>query len=206
MSNGQLRNLIKVGENINMIGFVILNYNSYQDTIRCVNSIIDTFMSNKLIIVVDNCSINNSYELLSQYFSDKKFYEVLVLKTDYNGGFSYGNNFGINKLIDFGIKYAIISNSDVIFKDNSINILVKDIINNNDCVIYAPLILNNENKIITLPWKKNQSLIQYLGIKKADNLIYTYDELKNSNPSHVYMASGCCYAVNINYFKKMGGI
>lgn len=188
-----------------IIGIVILNYNTYQDVISCVDSIINTYKKDKKIIVVDNCSTNNSYEILCAHFNKSRYYEeVICVKSEYNGGFAYGNNYGIEVLRKYNIDYAVLTNSDVIFKENSIEILFSGIKNRDNTVIYAPLILDVQGNPLTLPWKKSQSLVQYLGLKSAGNLIYKFDELKKKNPTEVYMVSGCCYAINIEKFKKMG--
>lgn len=188
-----------------VIGIVILNYNTFHDAISCVDSIINTYKKDKKIIVVDNCSTNNSYEILCNHFNKSRYYEeVICVRSTHNGGFAYGNNYGIEVLRKHNIHYAILTNSDVIFKENSIEILLSGIKNHDNAVIYAPLILDVHGNPLTLPWKNSQSLVQYLGLKSATKLGYTLEELEKINPTEVYMVSGCCYAIDINKFKKMG--
>lgn len=52
------------------IAFVVLHYNVFQETINCVRSIISNIDTEKyIVIVVDNYSQNESYELLANEFS-----------------------------------------------------------------------------------------------------------------------------------------
>ena len=75
-------------------GIVILNYNDYETTINMLNSIKD-YDSLDHIVVVDNKSTDNSYEVLKPYESKK----IDVIQSKSNKGYSYGNNVGIKYLL-----------------------------------------------------------------------------------------------------------
>ena len=80
-----------------LIGVVILNYNSYQDTINLVQELQCQSLSENLrIIVVDNDSPNNSYEFLKEL--EDRFSNTVVLQTGENLGYAKGNNFGLEYL------------------------------------------------------------------------------------------------------------
>jgi GT2 family glycosyltransferase len=102
---------------------VVLNYNTWLDTIECLQSLLQQQFSSYEIIVVDNCSNNDSrFQLLewgkenikkiggqqnfdftvSEYknnsFISLKRAENAILHlvwSDKNGGYAYGNNIGI---------------------------------------------------------------------------------------------------------------
>jgi GT2 family glycosyltransferase len=79
------------------IAAVILNFNSYQDTIRLVGELQgQTIVENLTIVVVDNLSKNNSYEELVPL--EQKYPNVIVLQTGKNLGYAQGNNFGLRYL------------------------------------------------------------------------------------------------------------
>lgn len=100
------------------LAVIILNYNSYEDTISCINSIQKSKLSIQ-IIVVDNYSTDESYAILTKHYRDVE--NVTVLKSDYNGGYSYGNNFGIKYAIKtFHSKYVGVLNPDIIITDSDI--------------------------------------------------------------------------------------
>ena len=70
-----------------MIDVLVLNYNDPQSTIFFVKSV-ENFSIVRKILIVDNCSTDDSYEKISA-MSNKK---IIVKKTDKNGGYGYGNN------------------------------------------------------------------------------------------------------------------
>ena len=75
-----------------MVGIILVNYNGYKETEECIESIKESNANDYQIIVVDNCSTDDSRQKLRTYESDPI---VKVLYSDKNGGFSYGNNIGI---------------------------------------------------------------------------------------------------------------
>ena len=99
------------------IGIVVLNYLSYNVTIKCVNYL-KKQIENKFvvkIIVVDNDSKNESFKILNDYFKNDQ--EVVVVKTPYNLGFAKGNNFGYKTLLKYmDPDFVIFSNSDAYAK------------------------------------------------------------------------------------------
>ena len=68
------------------IGVVILNYMNYRDTAECVESILNQTYPNYEIIIVDNGSTNQSYEVLKFLFSDNPL--VSLIKNERNMGFA----------------------------------------------------------------------------------------------------------------------
>lgn len=93
---------------------LILNYNDSDNVQRMLNKIY-SYDSFDKILVVDNCSTDDSYEKLQKYVNQK----IIVIKTEYNGGYGFGNNFGIkyakNKL---QCKYVLLTNPDVYYDEN----------------------------------------------------------------------------------------
>lgn len=96
------------------MGIVVLNYNNYQVTIDCVEYILKQTIEVP-IVVVDNGSKNDSLEILTKRFSNKK--QVFVCSSEENIGFSRGNNIGIKFLRDLKCENILLINSDVFLKD-----------------------------------------------------------------------------------------
>ena len=114
---------------------VILNYNDYENTERYIKEIENYEVLNK-ILIVDNCSPQNDYEKLKKFESEK----IEIIKTEKNGGYSYGNNFGLkyleNKQEEYD--YIIISNTDISVTEQAINRCVQFLEKNNKAAIAAP--------------------------------------------------------------------
>ena len=64
------------------VGIVILNYLNYQDTIDCIDSLNIDLYNNKEIIIVDNYSKNESYNILNDLYKNNK--HIHVIKNDCN--------------------------------------------------------------------------------------------------------------------------
>lgn len=85
---------------------VLVNYNGWQDTIVCINSI-QRAVEVPHIIVVDNGSSNDSVKQLQAAFP-----ALDLIISPLNVGFSAGNNLGIKKALRLGAKVVYILNND----------------------------------------------------------------------------------------------
>ncbi len=95
------------------VSVVIVNFNKYEDTFACVESIkksnVSVFYN---IILVDNCSSNNSFEELQKIADNKN---VFLLQSAENNGYCAGNNVGIKfALKEFAPEYIWILNPDTL--------------------------------------------------------------------------------------------
>ncbi|HFI0272105.1 TPA: glycosyltransferase family 2 protein, partial [Streptococcus suis] len=74
---------------------------------------------NVKIIVVDNSSPNESFDVLQNEFKDNL--NISVVKTPKNLGFANGNNYGYNVLKEYmDPDFVIFSNSDIILPENGL--------------------------------------------------------------------------------------
>lgn len=186
------------------IGFVILNYKTWERTISCVDSILQTYKEDKVIVVVDNDSPNDSFMRLQDKFDEFKYREVEVIRTKENGGFSKGNNYGFRyvRARYTDIEYIIITNNDILFCQNSIIRLENVLKKNEMAVIAAPLIKDIEGNNTNRPWKNKPSYLQNLGFHKKKNSFFEWSDI--CSVTQVYMVSGCCFAVNASLFENVG--
>ena len=126
---------------------VILNYNDYKTTLDYLE-MIKKYKNLDLIIIVDNNSTDNSYDELKKITDDK----IVVLKSNKNGGYGYGNNIGIKFAIK---KYKkcniIISNPDIEVTDDTIKKMSKYLNNNSNVAIVSPVI--KEHGSLNRGWK-----------------------------------------------------
>jgi len=93
-------------------GFVILNYNNYQDTIECADSILKIPRTDYTVVIVDNNSANESFQRLEEKFGASE--NITLIKSDKNRGYSGGNNIGIRYLREKGITTIIIATNDTV--------------------------------------------------------------------------------------------
>ena len=99
-----------------MIVLVVLNYNDAVTTIKFVRKI-QNYQTINYILIVDNCSTDDSYEQLKVLRDNK----VALVRTNKNRGYASGNNYGIQYAMErWRPRYVIISNPDVEFSETMI--------------------------------------------------------------------------------------
>lgn len=132
------------------ISIVILNYNSYQDTIDLVQELQkQSVIEDLFILVVDNFSPNNSYDQLSPH--EVTYNNVKVLQTGANLGYAKGNNFGLEYL-DKNIhpEYVAILNNDVILENDCFERLINKYQQLKEPAIIAPKQLDIKLKEVSV--------------------------------------------------------
>lgn len=120
---------------------IILNYNSKRDTIRYVNEIKNYDILDTIIVVDNNSSNLNEFEDLEKLKSDN----IYVIKSPKNGGYSYGNNYGLNYLdknIGKEYDYVVISNPDVEVSEEAFKLCFKELEENERIAVCSPIMLN----------------------------------------------------------------
>ena len=204
-----LANKDKKDNFVKKLGVVILNYNSYQDTINCVESFCNQKFDDYKIYIVDNASKNESVKVLSEKFSERGDVEITV--NDVNGGFSAGNNIGLKKAVEDGCEYVLCVNSDVLFKYGCIEKLVGVLDDDKRCAVVGPKVycadgsVQNANKgILTanvlLLRKKGFRIFDWFGLEKK----YTYRSYKYDKRLILDgMVSGCCFLIRACVLKQV---
>lgn len=189
------------------IGFVIINYNDYKTTSVLLENIKD-YKCLDLIVVVDNCSLDNSVKKLKKYENEK----IKIIKAEENKGYAAGLNMGakyvINKLKKCNI---IFSNSDIIISKE------KDIINlcgnigKNSVALVGPTIVENKhlNRGWMLPTVSDEIKFNLPLISRKYRKKILYDDEHYDEPlSIVGVVSGCFFAMDskvlekVNYFDE----
>lgn len=100
-------------------GAVILNYCDSERTASLAVSL-QSFGLLDDVIVVDNCSPDDSYNRLSTLASDV----ISVFQTSGNNGYSSGNNFGLAKANERGCEICVIANPDIVVSHDSLNAIL----------------------------------------------------------------------------------
>ena len=126
-----------------ILSIIIINYNTFDVTCQCINSIYKIVNSCHFeIIIVDNASTECSPDLFKEKFSD-----IILVKSEKNLGFAGGNNFGLNHAIG---DIILLLNSDTILTEDCITPCVKAITRNDVIGVITPKLLNPD-----LSYQKN---------------------------------------------------
>lgn len=104
------------------VAIIVLNWNKADDTIICVNSLLNLTYQNKHIFIIDNCSDGKDFELLQNTFNRVAH----VAQNSSNEGYAGGNNAGL-RIADDRIKpdYFWILNNDTRVEPDTLSNLIE---------------------------------------------------------------------------------
>lgn len=103
------------------VGIVLVNYNGEKFQNECIRTLKNQTYKNYEIIVVDNNSSDNSVKNLKEEFPD-----VTLIETGENAGVAKGNNIGIKYALKNDCEYVLLLNNDTEVDKNLIKYLVKE--------------------------------------------------------------------------------
>lgn len=122
------------------LSIIILNYKTKELVEKNVSSIEHSCLNiAHEIIIIDNCSPDNSYEVLS-----RKYPGYTVRKTQKNVGFAAGMNIGIRQAKG---RYILIANPDIQFGPKIIESMVEYMDEHREIGLLGPKLLNPDGTI-----------------------------------------------------------
>lgn len=141
---------------------VILNYNNYEDTFNCIDSIEKYNSARIKFFVVDNASPRaGTVDALSKYLYEKYHSEYVRLSStdktlsncpkmtfivsNNNGGYAQGNNIGLRfAFADQEIDSILVINNDVLFVEDIIPSLIERYKVLPNCALVSPLLYKKD--------------------------------------------------------------
>lgn len=185
---------------------IILNYNNAYLCVNCVKTL-RTHNIMLDVMLVDNKSTDDSAKVLNEYIQNDKHCFLCV--TNKNGGYSYGNNFGIKKLIENGKSYDFftILNPDVEIHDGEyFKKIEAGFKNNRIAVLTGKQVLNGKNyneftSYWNLPNVKEtileNSFLNYF-YKRRPETLEIHDGIGITQ-----VVSGCCFTIRAKALEKV---
>jgi len=185
-----------------MLGIIILNYQTWELSLRCMQSIETNAEAGVYkIYLVDNASPKAMPEDVKQYI-EMHAEEVCYIQAENNRGYAAGNNIGIKKALADGCQYLVITNNDIVFTSGVFQGFKMGFQKHPDAGIIGPKVLAEEGSI------QNSRCSVKTGMKEMF-CIYTlakffckkawrqYFCLKQDpdKEAYVYHVSGCCFAM-----------
>lgn len=189
------------------IGCVILNYNDADHVVSLVEQIRD-YDSLSSIIIVDNCSTDNSFDCLRGLAGDK----ICICRTDHNGGYGSGNNFGVRYAKEVcNCDYVLIVNPDVQFSNELVKRLACAIIQDKRRAIASAIQCDASGMRITrsawrIPEKWRYIFCAGTLLRKwGENFYLSLEELCAQSTVEVDCVAGSLLLVSADKFLKVGG-
>lgn len=184
-----------------IVSCVILNYNDASTTISLVECIKDYTLLD-YIVVVDNCSTDDSWGKLQSCKNDK----VHVIQSPRNGGYGSGNNVGLRYSSEIlKADYSIVANPDVQFDEECVEKLLQTLQEDSSSAVVSARQSNSPD----CAWK-NCSILQYI---LATSLIfevwlkirfYPKKYFKGKDSVSVFAVPGSLLMVDLKKMLKYG--
>lgn len=114
---------------------VVLNWNQFALTERCLASLEGSTVRATGVVLVDNGSTDGSAELLRSRFS-----WLHVVASPVNVGFAEGNNLGIRYALDQGADLVLLLNNDTEVDARCVEELVSAAVRHTECALFCPRI------------------------------------------------------------------
>ncbi len=172
---------------------LLVNYNSSQDTIECLDSLMSSYSEKTFVVVVDNAST----EAFDYSLFYKKYNNLHLIRSKINVGFGKANNLGINWILEHLIcDYIFILNNDTTLDSQCIKLLETtfESIYDDSIALIAPKIL-----IYDRPDE-----VWYEGGNINYNRI-TPTQLENNTKGFTDFASGCAMFFRVDKLKYFDG-
>ena len=176
------------------VAIVIVDYNGFADTARCLESIDAVDYVNYTVYLVDNGG-SHRVELESIASSHAG---VCYLRSEDNLGFSGGNNFALEKVLD-DFDYVLLLNNDTVVTPKFLSRLVEVA---DERTLVGPKIYYwaDKDRIWYAGGKSSRALCKawHEGFRKTDS------KLNEKGPREVGFISGCCMLIPTKVLADVG--
>jgi len=170
---------------------VVLNFNGRDVIKRCLNSIFKSGYPDFEVVLVDNNSPDDSFEIARVNFSRANF-----IKNEENLGFSAGNNVGIRFALERRADYIFLLNNDTEIEPDCLGRLVEAAEKIGEKAgIVSPVIFKGDSREVWFSGGK----INWLRMKTEH-----YGEIKTQEFYESGFISGCAMLIRREVFKSIG--
>ncbi len=169
------------------VAIILVNWNSFDVTNDCIQSLKNIDYKAHRVLVVDNGSIDGSGEKLLTTHP-----EIILIKSETNQGFTGGNNLGFQYAIKNGFTYSIMLNNDTFVEPDFLTHLVQYMEKHpNTGAIQSRIHYNHDRSIL---WNGGSYYSNWFG--------FAYTKGINQKPSKPYLqikevdwVTGCSFFV-----------
>lgn len=196
-----------------MVAAIILNWENWPPTLRCLDALRESEFPQLAIIACDNASRDDSqrqirawadrnsaqktgrdrWQLLTQ--PGRPTREFRLLCNPINGGFSFGNNAGIRAALETGADFVWLLNNDAVPKPDALSALAQAAANAPKAGIIGSVILNLERPEELLAWGGGK-INRWLGTAR--------DVRRETAPGRLDYITGASMLIRAQVFHDVG--
>ncbi len=180
------------------VAIIIVNWNGFNDTVKCLQSLFKISYNNYEVIIVDNGSSGTDVTQLKQLFKDR----IFIIENKANLGFAVANNIGIKYCMKSPPDYFLLLNNDTEVDREFLNELIR---------------VANYNSLIGLVGPKMYffdppNMLWFAGAKYNWLLGHFQrgDKKKDTGQFEVVTETdyipGACMLIKLSVIKKIGGL
>ncbi|WP_313805202.1 glycosyltransferase family 2 protein [Flavobacterium sp.] len=189
------------------VAAILINYNSAEFTIGCIQKIIEktkTELSYQ-IVVVDNASESEDYSKLYEFCKTLNNPNLTLVRSKINTGFGGGNMHGVQYA---NADYLAFINNDSILLNDSISILLNAMKNNPEFGICGPLCFKEDMTLLPTIDHFASPAKEFLGrnfLEKSNPVKYPNRKKHYEKPQQAQFVSGSFMMVRTADFNEVGG-
>lgn len=158
---------------LDLTAIIIINWNCFQDTCECIESLRGMSSTHFHIFLVDNGSTDDSLHRLSEQYLSQP--DITIIPTGKNLGFAGGNNVGIIEAYARGFRYYWLLNADTIVEKDALTHLYNGIRADEGVGIVGSKIYYYNTDLVWFAGGKINTLtgkVYHVGMKQVDDNQY----------------------------------
>ena len=175
---------------------ILLNWNSFECTMDCIESLKAISNDDYDIILVDNNSEDHSGDKLAAANLD-----LIYLKLSDNRGFTGGNNAGISYSLSHNYQYTLLLNNDTFVEPDFLDVLVSYLDENQGTGAIQPQIYFNHNR--KLLWNGGSWFNPWTGNDYVEGTGKTSSKT-SENIKQPDWLTGCALLIRNDVIRKIG--
>ncbi|MFH1528457.1 MAG: glycosyltransferase family 2 protein [Bacteroidota bacterium] len=180
------------------VTILLLNYNRPNDTNECINSLRGIESPEYNILLLDNNSPDNSFEIFQNKFPDLE-----IINTGSNLGYTGGINFGLKILAARNSDYILVLNNDTIVEPDFLEHLVDSMEENKLAAAACGTILCEHNREEI--WYAGGAMVEWRGLAVHNGKGKKFTEyIKVHSPQKTSFVTGCSILFRRSILTKIG--
>lgn len=179
---------------------VILNYNDWERVEKLVMETV-AYSSVNHILVVDNCSTDESFVNLQRLENEK----IKIIRCDVNRGYATGNNYGAQYALNkWNIRTLFFANPDVWFPEEAIY-AIEEALNSNQLYGAGTVLVKEGYNVWDLPAYLGTVRMLFLLLFSLHKRQIKKKLMQKKGISEVGVIEGSFFAIKADVFKKVSG-
>jgi hypothetical protein len=180
------------------VTIVVLNWNAWEVTCDCIQSLWQIEYPNFETVLVDNGSTNDSVEKLASRFPD-----LPIIVNRANLGFAGGNNVGIRYALQHGAEYVLLLNNDTVVEKSFLGEMVRLAESDSRIGLLSPKIFYSDppDRIWYAGGEFNfwRGMATHPGMRRRE-------DAPNSSTRDCTFATGCALLMNAQLIRDIGDL